>query len=140
MRSSGRSVHAAAGLGPDHQRQRPGRSAGRLGRRFGPQCRRGRHDQNLADELGPDGINVTVVHPGSTVTERTAGLVSQLASANNTTEEEARARLASASSIGRMVTADEVAAVVTFLASPLSVAINGDAIAVGGGARGAIHY
>ncbi len=96
--------------------------------------------KNLADELGPDGINVTVVHPGSTVTERTAGLVSQLASANNTTEEEARARLASASSIGRMVTADEVAAVVTFLASPLSVAINGDAIAVGGGARGAIHY
>jgi NAD(P)-dependent dehydrogenase (short-subunit alcohol dehydrogenase family) len=96
--------------------------------------------KNLADELGPDGINVTVVHPGSTVTERTAGLVSQLASATNTTEEEARARLASASSIGRMVTADEVAAVVTFLASPLSVAINGDAIAVGGGARGAIHY
>jgi NAD(P)-dependent dehydrogenase (short-subunit alcohol dehydrogenase family) len=96
--------------------------------------------KNLADELGPDGINVTVVHPGSTVTERTAGLVSQLASANGTTEEEARARLASASSIGRMVTADEVAAVVTFLASPLSVAINGDAIAVGGGARGAIHY
>jgi NAD(P)-dependent dehydrogenase (short-subunit alcohol dehydrogenase family) len=96
--------------------------------------------KNLADELGPDGINVTVVHPGSTVTERTAGLVSQLASATNTTEEEARARLALASSIGRMVTADEVAAVVTFLASPLSVAINGDAIAVGGGARGAIHY
>jgi hypothetical protein len=30
--------------------------------------------------------------------------------------------------------------VVTFLASPLSVAINGDAIAAGGGAKGAIHY
>src|SRR6185312_10888528 len=26
--------------------------------------------KNLADELGPAGINVTVVHPGSTVTER----------------------------------------------------------------------
>jgi hypothetical protein len=30
--------------------------------------------------------------------------------------------------------------VVTFLASPRSVAINGDAIAVGGGDRGSIHY
>ena len=30
--------------------------------------------KNLADELGPDGINVTVVHPGLTRTERTAAL------------------------------------------------------------------
>ena len=43
-------------------------------------------------------------------------------------------------SIGRIVTADEVASVVTFLASPKSVAINGDAISVGGGAIGPIHY
>ena len=42
--------------------------------------------------------------------------------------------------IGRMVTAEEVAAVVTFLASPLSVAITGDAIAAGGGVRGPIYY
>jgi NAD(P)-dependent dehydrogenase (short-subunit alcohol dehydrogenase family) len=43
-------------------------------------------------------------------------------------------------SIGRLVTADEVAAVVAFLASPRSVAINGDAIAAGGGTIGAIYY
>jgi NAD(P)-dependent dehydrogenase (short-subunit alcohol dehydrogenase family) len=42
-------------------------------------------------------------------------------------------------SIGRIVTADEVASVVTFLASPKSVAINGDAISVGGGAIGPIY-
>ncbi|CAM5762304.1 SDR family NAD(P)-dependent oxidoreductase [Bosea minatitlanensis] len=36
--------------------------------------------------------------------------------------------------------AAEVADIVAFLASPRSVAINGDAIACGGGARGAIHY
>ena len=29
--------------------------------------------KNLADELGPDGINVTVVHPGMTYTERIPG-------------------------------------------------------------------
>jgi len=43
-------------------------------------------------------------------------------------------------SIGRPVTASELADVVTFLASPRSVAVNGDAIAAGGGARGPIHY
>lgn len=39
-----------------------------------------------------------------------------------------------------VVDAAEVATVITFLASPLSVAINGDAIACGGGSPGAIHY
>jgi NAD(P)-dependent dehydrogenase (short-subunit alcohol dehydrogenase family) len=42
--------------------------------------------------------------------------------------------------IGRLVTAEEVAAVVTFLASPRSVALNGDAVVAGGGSRGSIHY
>ena len=31
--------------------------------------------KNLADELGPDGINVTVVHPGLTRTEATPGVI-----------------------------------------------------------------
>jgi NAD(P)-dependent dehydrogenase (short-subunit alcohol dehydrogenase family) len=96
--------------------------------------------KNLADELGPAGINVTVVHPGVTVTGRTPGMVADRAHREGLTEAEVHARLAAASSIGRLVSADEVAAVVAFLASPRSVAINGDAIAVGGGARGAIHY
>lgn len=85
--------------------------------------------KNLADELGPSGINVTVVHPGATLTERTEHLPADLTD-----------RYAAGTSIGRMVTAAEVADVVAFLASPRSVAITGDAIAVGGGARGAIHY
>ena len=38
------------------------------------------------------------------------------------------------------MTAEEVAAVVTFLASPKSVAINGDPVVASGGARGSIHY
>jgi NAD(P)-dependent dehydrogenase (short-subunit alcohol dehydrogenase family) len=96
--------------------------------------------KNLADELGPSGINVTVVHPGRTVTERTPGMIADLAAARGITEDEATADMAADISIGRIVTAAEVADVVAFLASPRSVAINGDAIAVGGGARGAIHY
>src|SRR5260221_7344346 len=37
--------------------------------------------KNMADELGPSGINVTAVHPGLTRTERTAPLVAARAAA-----------------------------------------------------------
>ncbi len=83
--------------------------------------------KNLADELGPKGINVTVVHPGATRTERTIN-------------PELEATFVSGISIGRIIDAEEVAWVVAFLASPKSVAINGDAIAAGGGSVGAIYY
>jgi NAD(P)-dependent dehydrogenase (short-subunit alcohol dehydrogenase family) len=96
--------------------------------------------KNLADELGPAGINVTVVHPGMTVTERTPALFASQAAARGISEAEVRGSFTAGISIGRLVTAAEVADVVTFLASPRSVAITGDAIAVGGGTRHAIHY
>ena len=96
--------------------------------------------KNLADEYGPSGVNVTVVHPGMTVTERPPDTLAPHAAARGITPDEARSSLERAVSIGRLVTADEVAHVVTFLASPLSVAINGDAIVAGGGARGSIYY
>jgi NAD(P)-dependent dehydrogenase (short-subunit alcohol dehydrogenase family) len=96
--------------------------------------------KNLADELGDKGINVTVVHPGMTRTERTPQTMAAMAQARGTTVDELERRLEAGVSIGRLVTADEVAAVVTFLASPRSVALNGDAIVAGGGARGSIHY
>ncbi|GGK03292.1 hypothetical protein GCM10010123_36520 [Pilimelia anulata] len=96
--------------------------------------------KNLADELGPHGVNVTVVHPGATVTERTPARVAAAAAEWGVPADEAARRLAAGTAIGRAVTADEVAAVVAFLASPAGVAINGDAIAAGGGATGPIHY
>ncbi|MEI4274144.1 SDR family NAD(P)-dependent oxidoreductase [Klenkia sp. LSe6-5] len=80
---------------------------------------------NLAEELGPHGVNVTVVHPGRTVTERTPADV---------------AAAPAATRIGRLVTADEVADVVAFLCSPRSVAVTGDAVAAGGGTPGAVVY
>ncbi|WP_437552440.1 SDR family NAD(P)-dependent oxidoreductase [Sorangium sp. So ce367] len=82
--------------------------------------------KNLADELGPKGINVTVVHPGATRTERV--------------RPEPEKDLAASVSIGRIVDAREVAWVVAFLASPRSVAINGDAVVAGGGSVGPIYY
>ena len=95
---------------------------------------------NLADELGPSGVGVTVVHPGMVETERTPRLVANRAAATGRTEEEVRADLAARSSLRRLVTAEEVADVVVFLCSPRAVAVTGDAVGVGGGNRGAIHY
>jgi NAD(P)-dependent dehydrogenase (short-subunit alcohol dehydrogenase family) len=96
--------------------------------------------KNIADELGAQGINVTVVHPGVTVTEKTGEIISARAQRAGVDAAEMERRIAAGISIGRLVTADEVAAVVAFLASPRSVAINGDAIAVGGGTVGSIFY
>jgi NAD(P)-dependent dehydrogenase (short-subunit alcohol dehydrogenase family) len=96
--------------------------------------------KNLADELGPHGINVTVVHPGMTRTERTLQALETIAAARGTDAASLEAAIAAGVSIGRIVTAAEVADVVAFLASPRSVAINGDPIAAGGGTRGPIYY
>ena len=81
--------------------------------------------KNLADELGEHGINVTVVHPGGTRTERTTP--------------DAEERLAG-NTINKAVDAHDIANVVAFLASPKAVAITGDTIAAGGGVGKAIHY
>jgi NAD(P)-dependent dehydrogenase (short-subunit alcohol dehydrogenase family) len=96
--------------------------------------------KNLADELGPKGINVTVVHPGLTRTEKTAPLVAAMAARSGDAPDVVEQRLSANAAIGRLVDAADVADIVAFLASPRSVAINGDAIACGGGAKGAIHY
>lgn len=96
--------------------------------------------KNLADELGPHGINVTVVHPGLTRTEATPGVLERRAQAAGTTPDEIERRMAEANTVRRLIDAEDIAYVVTMLVSPRSVAINGDAIAAGGGAPRAIHY
>jgi NAD(P)-dependent dehydrogenase (short-subunit alcohol dehydrogenase family) len=96
--------------------------------------------KNLADELGPKGVNVTVVHPAYTRTERTPGRLAQIAARDGVSIQEAERRMGANTSIGRIIDAAEVADIVAFLASPRSVGITGDAIACGGGTRGAIYY
>jgi NAD(P)-dependent dehydrogenase (short-subunit alcohol dehydrogenase family) len=83
--------------------------------------------KNLADELGPKGINVVAIHPGTT-------------RAGQTIEPEAEKRLTASVTIGRLVDASEIAFLVAVLASPKSVAINGETIAAGGGNFGPINY
>jgi NAD(P)-dependent dehydrogenase (short-subunit alcohol dehydrogenase family) len=96
--------------------------------------------KSLADELGPFGVNVTVVHPGMTVTERTPALLASMGEARGVTADQAEQTIAAGISIRRIVTAAEVADVVAFLASPRSVGITGDPIAVAGGVPGPIYY
>lgn len=96
--------------------------------------------KNLADELGPHGINCTVVHPGTTRTEKTAGVLAARARELGIGEAEVERRMAEANSLKRLIDAREIAYVVAFLASPKSVAINGDVIAAGGGVGKAIYY
>ena len=47
--------------------------------------------KNLADEYGPQGVNVTVVHPGMTRTERTPDTLAAMAAARDSSPEEVEA-------------------------------------------------
>jgi NAD(P)-dependent dehydrogenase (short-subunit alcohol dehydrogenase family) len=96
--------------------------------------------KNLAEELGRKGINVTCVHPGLTRTEKTASVIERQAEAQGVSVQEIERKMADLNLIGKLLTAEEIAHVVVFLASPKSVAINGDVIATGGGTKGVIHY
>ena len=96
--------------------------------------------KNLADELGPKGITAVCVHPGLTRTEKTPGVIERRAAAQGVAAAEIEKQMDALNLVGKLITAEQIAHVVTFLASPRSIAINGDAIAAGGGMRGAIHY
>lgn len=96
--------------------------------------------KNLADELGPDGINVTVVHPGLTRTEATPERIAQIAESNGISLEDAESRMAAGNSVRTIIDSDDIANIVAFLASPKSIAITGDTIAAGGGVGRGIHY
>ena len=96
--------------------------------------------KNVADELAAQHITAVVVHPATTRTERTPAVIEALAKRRGVPAKEVEAQTSSSNLLGRLVDAQEVAWVVAFLCSPKAVVINGDAIVVGGGIRGAIHY
>ena len=67
--------------------------------------------KNLAEELGPQGINVSVVHPGLTRTEKTAGVIAARAERQGISEAEAEKRMVS-NLVGRWIDATDIAYVV----------------------------
>jgi len=96
--------------------------------------------KNLADNLGPFGINVSVVHPGLTYTERSDQMIKNLSKKNSIDYDSAKKILFENNSINALISSEDIANVIAFLASPLSVSINGDAISAGGGINGFIYY
>ncbi|MFC6022582.1 SDR family NAD(P)-dependent oxidoreductase [Plantactinospora solaniradicis] len=95
--------------------------------------------RSLALELGRDGITVNAVHPFTTVTETLESRMAEVAKRRGVTLEEHLGHVAGRTALGRLVTAPEIAAFVAFLASPLSVAMTGEVVALTGGVDRTIH-
>ena len=96
--------------------------------------------KTLAEELGRHGISAVCVHPAETRTEKTPGVFELQAKAKGVSVAEIEKDMDSRNLIGKMITAEQIAHVVAFLASPKSIALNGDSVAAGGGLPGVIHY
>lgn len=93
--------------------------------------------KSLAIELGPDGIRVNAVLPGRTVTRLWRRRAAEIADREGTTPDAVLARFAEDIPLGRFGSAEEVADVAAFLASPRSAYVVGQSVAADGGiARG----
>jgi NAD(P)-dependent dehydrogenase (short-subunit alcohol dehydrogenase family) len=80
-----------------------------------------------------DDVNINVVHPGVTQTERYEQLTQQFAKAQGKTVDEVRAEALAKSGLRRVGQPEDVAALTVFLASAKARHIQGTAIAIDGG-------
>jgi len=87
----------------------------------------------LALELAKTGVTVNAVCPGYTDTPMLRGAAANLRQKTGRGEDETLALLAKSNPQGRLVTPEEVADTVAWLASPGAASINGQAIVVAGG-------
>ena len=88
---------------------------------------------SLAAELGPHGIRVNAVLPGSTEGERIERVIADRAASEGISTEQVREWYVKDIPIKRMVTAEEVAEAVLFLASDAASGMTGQAVSVCGG-------
>jgi NAD(P)-dependent dehydrogenase (short-subunit alcohol dehydrogenase family) len=101
--------------------------------------------KTLAVQLGRYGITVNCIHPGTTRTERTPGLLAARAAQLGITPEEAEKRDFAPDSprgnaICRMVDAAEIAYLTAFLASDKAWAVSGELVVATGGAGRSVYY
>ena len=89
--------------------------------------------KSLSDQLGPDGITSNLIHPGTTRTERSGPMYAERAQREGTTVEAIEHSISQNNAIRRIVDAEEIGHVVTFLASPRAGSITGVAIDASGG-------
>jgi NAD(P)-dependent dehydrogenase (short-subunit alcohol dehydrogenase family) len=94
----------------------------------------------LADEVATHQIAVNTIHPHLIRTDRHAQRVTWQAKRYGVSEKEAEAQIAALNPIGRVLEPADVTPLVLLLASPLSAATTGQAIAVDGGALRGVTY
>ena len=87
----------------------------------------------LARELARSGVTVNAVCPGFTDTPIIRKSIAEIVARTGRTPEEALTAFTKANPQGRLITPEEVADTVLWLASPAASSINGQAIAVAGG-------
>lgn len=98
------------------------------------------HFTKSLSKLGlKDDVNVNIVHPGMTVSDRMQMLLEQQSKNEGITIKEAKERNVTGAGIRRLGQPEDVANAVAFLCSPASRHIQGVQIAVDGGATGGMH-
>ena len=93
---------------------------------------------SLAEQYGPQGIRVNTVNPGPVDTDRWDGLEKAFARDKGVDQQTAHELALSSIPLGRICTPQEVANLVTFLASPRASFLNGAHIPIDGGQRKAL--
>ena len=101
--------------------------------------------KTLSTQLGRYGITVNCIHPGTTRTERTPGMLAARATELGISPEEVEQRdfapdAPRGNAICRMVDASEIGYLTAFLASDKAWAITGELIAAGGGVGNSVYY
>jgi NAD(P)-dependent dehydrogenase (short-subunit alcohol dehydrogenase family) len=86
--------------------------------------------KSLAVELGPDNIRVNAILPGAVDGPRIQRVIAAKAASLGVPHAEMEKRYVSQASLKRMVTADDIAGMAVFLASPAGFNISGQALAV----------
>jgi 3-oxoacyl-[acyl-carrier protein] reductase len=86
-----------------------------------------------------DGVNVNVIHPGTTDTERTHKLLAQRAAASGRPTDELHREMLARDGLRRLGHPDDIAAAALFLCAERARHIQGTAIAVDGGATPGLY-
>ena len=94
--------------------------------------------KTLSELLGPFGITVNLIHPGTTRTERSDPMYAEQARREGVTAEEIEGRVAQDIAIRKIVDAREIGYVVCFLTSPKATCVTGEVVAAGGGSMSAV--